>query len=84
MNQKLNLRGALTALVTPFSANGENLDIDNFRSLGFLPDFPDAEYRFMGNTSLAAAERACVDPAFIERCRALRDSLAVVELTSRG
>lgn len=65
-------------------AFGENLDIDNFRALGFLPDFPNAEYRFMGNTSLAAAERACVDPAFIERCRALRDSLAVVELTSRG
>jgi len=33
MNQKLNLHGALSALVTPFSANGENLDIDAFEAL---------------------------------------------------
>jgi len=65
-------------------AFGENLNIDNFRSLGFLPDFPNAEYRFMGNTSLAAAERACINPAFIERCRELRDRLTVVELTSQS
>ena len=82
--REASCRAEEVELVMIAGAFGENLDIDNFRSLGFLPDFPDAEYRFMGNTSLAAAERACVDPAFIERCRALRDSLAVVELTSRG
>ncbi|MGV7929882.1 MAG: ASKHA domain-containing protein [Spirochaetota bacterium] len=49
-------------------AFGENLDIENFRALGFLPDFPNARYRFLGNTSLAAAERACVDPGFIGKC----------------
>jgi len=71
-------------LVMIAGAFGENLNIDNFRSLGFLPDFPNAEYRFMGNTSLAAAERACINPAFIERCRELRDRLTVVELTSQS
>ncbi len=64
-------------------AFGENLDIDSFRKLGFLPDFPGARYRFLGNTSLAAAERACVDPGFIAGCRALRDGLRVVELSTR-
>ncbi len=65
-------------------AFGENLDIENFRTLGFLPDFPNAAYRFLGNTSLAAAERACTDHAFIGRCRSLRDALSVVELTMRA
>ncbi|HSV97315.1 MAG TPA: ASKHA domain-containing protein [Spirochaetota bacterium] len=64
-------------------ALGENLDIDSFRLLGFLPDFPGARYRFLGNTSLAAAERSCVDPAFIRRCRTLRDEIRVVELSAR-
>jgi len=64
-------------------AFGENLDIDNFRSLGFIPHFPNAEYRFMGNTSLRAAELACADRGFIARCRALRDRLKIMELSSR-
>jgi uncharacterized 2Fe-2S/4Fe-4S cluster protein (DUF4445 family) len=65
-------------------AFGENLDIENFRALGFLPDFPNARYRFLGNTSLAAAERACVDPGFLGMCRALRDAIHVVELSMRA
>ena len=62
-------------------AFGENLSIDHFKRLAFIPSFPRARYHFSGNTSLAAAARACVDPSFMERARTLRDATRVVELS---
>jgi uncharacterized 2Fe-2S/4Fe-4S cluster protein (DUF4445 family) len=61
-------------------AFGEHIDIGNFRALGFLPDFPEAEYRFLGNTSLQSAERSCMDPEFHRTMKRLRDTIRVVEL----
>ncbi|TAL36608.1 MAG: DUF4445 domain-containing protein [Spirochaetes bacterium] len=63
-------------------AFGENLSIDHFKRLSFIPLFPRAVYSFSGNTSLAAAARACVDPAFMARTRELRDAARVVELST--
>lgn len=63
-------------------AFGQHLDIENFKQLHFLPDFPNAEYHFLGNSSLMAAERACVDPGFLEKARNARDRVQVVELSA--
>jgi len=60
---------------------GENLDLDNFRRLAFLPDFPGARYHFFGNTSLKAAEQACLDDTFIMRATDLRKRIHVIELS---
>jgi len=62
-------------------AFGEHLNIDNFRRLGFIPEFANAQYRFLGNTSLKAAEKACMDPGFLDRAAALRDKTEEVVLS---
>jgi uncharacterized 2Fe-2S/4Fe-4S cluster protein (DUF4445 family) len=64
-------------------ALGRNLNMENFMYLSFLPAFPGAAFSSMGNTSLAAAEKACLDPGFIERTARLRDRLQVIELSNR-
>ncbi|MBN1531598.1 MAG: DUF4445 domain-containing protein [Spirochaetes bacterium] len=68
------------ATVAIAGAFGEHMDIGNFRALGFLPDFPVAEYRFLGNTSLQSAERSCLDPGFHRTMTRLRNAIRVVEL----
>lgn len=62
-------------------AFGENLDILRFRRLRFIPEFPNAEYLFLGNTSLQAAAQACMDETFRERAAFLRSALRVIELS---
>jgi len=61
-------------------AFGQNIDLANFRFLNFIPDFPLAKYHFLGNTSLKAAERACIDKNFITKAYMLRDSVHEVDL----
>jgi uncharacterized 2Fe-2S/4Fe-4S cluster protein (DUF4445 family) len=63
-------------------AFGQNLDIGSFRALGFIPDFGNAEYHFLGNSSLASAEKACYDPGFRSLARELRDAVRVIELSA--
>ncbi len=63
-------------------AFGENLNLENFRMLRFIPDFPNAGYHFLGNSSLAAAERACRDPEFLPLARSLRNEVRVIELSA--
>ncbi|MCP4137337.1 MAG: ATP-binding protein, partial [bacterium] len=62
-------------------AFGENLDINNFKKLAFIPEFKNASYHFLGNTSLKAAELACHDFSFRETAKTLRNSLRVIELS---
>lgn len=62
-------------------ALGEHLDIDSFRRLGFIPDFKNAGWRFIGNTSLMAAEKACLDKTFSDKARQLRDRIEEIVLT---
>ncbi len=62
---------------------GEHLDLENFRRLGFIPDFPGARMEFLGNTSLMAAERACIDPGFIARAASHRDKARDIALSAR-
>lgn len=64
-------------------AFGEHLDLDRFRRLGFIPDFPGARIDFLGNTSLGAAARACIDPGFIARAAAGRDRAREIVLSAR-
>ncbi len=64
-------------------AFGEHLDLDRFRRLGFIPDFPGARMEFLGNTSLQAAARACIDPGFIARAAACRDRAREISLSAR-
>jgi len=63
-------------------AFGEHLDLQHFSRLGFLPDFPGACQEFLGNTSLKACEKACMEPDFTERAAALRDRTQEVVLSS--
>ncbi|MDR3237930.1 MAG: ASKHA domain-containing protein [Spirochaetia bacterium] len=58
---------------------GANLNIGNFKTLGFLPPFVNAKNLLTGNTSLAAALRCCVEPDFYSRIIELRDSMRVIE-----
>ncbi|MCU0847703.1 MAG: ASKHA domain-containing protein [Spirochaetes bacterium] len=62
---------------------GENVDVGNLKRLSFLPDFRNAVYFFLGNTSLRAAEMACLDAGFIGRIGSLRHGIRAVELSSR-
>lgn len=64
-------------------AFGEYLDLNHFRRLGFIPDFPYARQEFHGNTSLKAAEKACMEPDFVKRAAALRDRTQEVVLSSQ-
>ena len=64
-------------------AFGENLNVDNFKELKFIPEFQSAEYEFLGNTSLAGAESAAVDSSYISEARRLRDKVNEVELATR-
>jgi uncharacterized 2Fe-2S/4Fe-4S cluster protein (DUF4445 family) len=61
-------------------ALGEYLDLKNFRRLGFIPEFSRATYTYIGNTSLAAAARACADNKFSKMIRGLRDRIQDVKL----
>lgn len=62
-------------------AFGLHLDIDKFNALGFIPAFPNARYHFLGNTSLSAAERACIDGDFTARMNRAADSIRVLDLS---
>ena len=61
-------------------AFGEHLDLDNFRRLRFLPEFSSAQWHFLGNTSLRAAEEYGMSEGFRMLARELRDRITVVEL----
>lgn len=61
-------------------AIGEHLDLDNFRRLGFIPDFPYADYTYLGNTSLKAAQLCCLNLDFLAQARAMRDRVREVAL----
>jgi uncharacterized 2Fe-2S/4Fe-4S cluster protein (DUF4445 family) len=62
-------------------ALGEHLDIESFKSLGFIPEFRNAGWSFIGNTSLKAAEQACIDKSFLDKARKLRDTTEEIVLT---
>ncbi len=62
-------------------ALGEHLNLKNFLRLGFVPDFPNADYLVLGNTSLKAAEAACMDPDFLQRSVELRGRAEEVVLS---
>jgi uncharacterized 2Fe-2S/4Fe-4S cluster protein (DUF4445 family) len=64
-------------------AFGEHLDLGHFRRLGFIPVFPRAGQKFIGNTSLKAAEKACLEPDFMRRAAALRDTTQEIVLSNR-
>jgi uncharacterized 2Fe-2S/4Fe-4S cluster protein (DUF4445 family) len=64
-------------------AFGEHLNLENFKTLGFLPDFPNASWQFLGNTSMKAAETACMDDMFMNKASCLRDQVREVELSLR-
>ena len=64
-------------------AFGEHLNLENFKALGFLPDFPNALWQFLGNTSLKAAEISCMDATFMNKASSFRDQVREVELALR-
>jgi uncharacterized 2Fe-2S/4Fe-4S cluster protein (DUF4445 family) len=61
-------------------ALGCNLKMDNFRRLGFIPEFPHAEYIITGNASLEAAALACREDDFLKRAREIRNRMTEVPL----
>jgi len=70
-------------IVLVAGAFGKHLDLVHFRRLGFIPYFPCARYAFLGNTSLQAAEKACLDPDFARRAASLRDLTREISLSGR-
>jgi uncharacterized 2Fe-2S/4Fe-4S cluster protein (DUF4445 family) len=64
-------------------AFGEHIDLEHFRRLGFIPDFPRALEIYLGNSSLRAAEKSCIDPGFIDQAAALRDKCREVTLSNQ-
>ncbi len=64
-------------------ALGEHIEIENFKRLGFLPGFPNAQWEFIGNTSLRAAEQTCLDPGFIKKAATLRDHTRELVLSAQ-
>ena len=61
-------------------ALGSHLDLDNFKGLGFIPEFPKADYHYLGNTSLKAAGNACFSDNFLKEAARFRDRVTEVEL----
>lgn len=64
-------------------ALGGHVDMGRFKRLGFIPAFPNASIEYLGNTSLQAAVRACLDPDFPARAAALRDSTQELVLSAQ-
>ncbi|HOO37533.1 MAG TPA: ASKHA domain-containing protein [Deltaproteobacteria bacterium] len=62
-------------------AFGENLNMENFRVLGLLPEFPAATWHFLGNSSLQSAQEACCNPRFHQDAAALRDRINELNLS---
>jgi uncharacterized 2Fe-2S/4Fe-4S cluster protein (DUF4445 family) len=62
-------------------AFGEHLNIEHFKTLGFIPEFQAAIWHFLGNTSLKAAQQACCNNHFCDDAGVLRDSLHEVILS---
>jgi uncharacterized 2Fe-2S/4Fe-4S cluster protein (DUF4445 family) len=62
-------------------AIGEHLDIKSFRRLGFIPQFNNANWVFLGNTSLMAAEQASIGKGFTDMAKKLRDTTEEIVLT---
>jgi len=58
---------------------GANLNITNFKTLGFLPPFLKAKNLVTGNSSLAAAERCGLEPSFCDDIKRVKDMVRVVE-----
>lgn len=63
-------------------AFGSHLDLDNFKRLGFIPEFPKANYHYLGNTSLQAAGNACFRDNFLKDAARFRDRVTEVELAA--
>jgi len=61
-------------------ALGSHLSLDNFKRLGFLPEFPRATVHDLGNTSLQAAGRAGTYDEFLQKAVRLRDQVTELSL----
>jgi uncharacterized 2Fe-2S/4Fe-4S cluster protein (DUF4445 family) len=61
-------------------ALGEYLNLNHFRRLGFIPEFPRAKYIYLGNTSLMAAAQGCIHSGFMDAVKKLRDHVNEVNL----
>ena len=55
--------------------------MNNFKKLAFIPEFPNAKYHYLGNTSLMAAQQACLDEYFINNAMMVRDRMHEVNLS---
>jgi uncharacterized 2Fe-2S/4Fe-4S cluster protein (DUF4445 family) len=62
-------------------AFGEHLNMESFKRLMFIPEFPSATVHFMGNSSLQAAEVSCRDPRSIKGIKDFRDRTGEIELS---
>ncbi len=63
-------------------ALGSHLGLDNFKRLGFLPEFPNATVHDLGNTSLQAAGRAGIQDDFNQKAVRLRDRVIELNLAA--
>lgn len=61
---------------------GSHLDFDNAVALGLLPDLPRDRYRFLGNSSLAGAERLLVSSGERQLAAALAARTTYLDLST--
>lgn len=62
-------------------AFGKNVNIENFLRLKFLPQFPNAHYHAVGNTSLQAAIEAIRNNDFIQTLNKIKSRVKAIDLS---
>jgi len=61
---------------------GRNLKLDHIKRLGFLDDMPNAEYNFLGNSSIAGAKMIGSNPSLLQKAEKIAGKVAAFPLSS--
>ena len=57
---------------------GENLDLNNFKSVGFIPKFENANFEVIGNSSLKSSLEFCVNSSIFEKAKPISKTIESV------
>jgi uncharacterized 2Fe-2S/4Fe-4S cluster protein (DUF4445 family) len=60
---------------------GENLNLDNFKSVGFIPKLENANFEIIGNSSLKSALEFCVNLSAFEKTKLISKSIVSVSVS---
>ena len=60
---------------------GENLNLDNFKFLGFIPQFENANFEVIGNTSLKSALEFCENSSAFEKTKLISKAIETISVS---